>query len=299
MIIFPALLGLALCVLNAAGANLFCLTTGCSLYAGYSLFGLSFSVYGAIGFGIILLLAIRAQKGSRAPLLLGATITAGLALDSLFLGWQIFFWPCSSCLVMAMLLGWTALSFRRSYPHLPRRLFKGVLIVWLILLIPVTIATGKEVFLSPWAIYGPTDASIRVFFSPTCPACQSEVTKLLQSSDVSRIAFYPIAKSEVDLRLLAARLQEGITQPADLEKLFLSDPIQAPNPPLRLRWRLAKNKMALAGYGAQTIPFILSPKLIEGARPPWENLFSAPESAPSSGDATGCGAFGQEELPCD
>lgn len=298
MIIFPALLGLALCLLNAAGADLFCLTTGCNLYAGYSLFGLSFFFYGALGFGVIFLLAIRAKKVSRAPVLLGGIILAALALDLLFLVWQILYWPCSSCLVVAFLLGWTAVGFRRTYPRWQRHLFQGVLLAWFVLLIPVTVATGKEVLLKPWAIYGPAEASVRVFFSPTCPACKSEVNKLLQSSEVAHMAFYPIAKNEKDVRLLTALLQAGITQPAHLGSLFSAELNEATNPSLRLRWRLAKNKMTLAQLGIQTIPLILSSTVLEGARPPWENLFSAPDLAPAA-DTTGCGAFDQQELPCD
>lgn len=298
MILFPSLLGLALCLLNATGAGLFCLTSGCALYAGYSLFGLSFYVYGAIAFGMIALLAANAGKIPRAVPWLGRIILLGLVLDLLFLGWQLLYWPCSSCLVVALLLGCTAAGFWRTYPQLCRRLYKGVLLGWLILLIPSVIAAGKEVLLTPWALYGPADASIRVFFSPTCPACKTEVTKLLQSPEVNRIAFYPIAKNEPDLRLLTTLLQEGIEQPADLKRLFLADFSPEASPALSLRWRLAKNKMALAGYGAQTIPFILSSSVISGPRLPWENLFSPADLTPPE-ESGGCGIVNQEEEPCE
>lgn len=298
MILFPALLGLALCVLNAAGAKLFCLTSGCALYAGYSVFGLSFYVYGAIAFGVIVLLAVSAAKIPRAVPWLGYIILLGLTLDLLFLGWQLLYWPCSSCLVVALLLGWTAAGFWRTYPLLCRRLFKGVLLVWLTLMIPSGIAAGKEVLLTPWALYGPADASIRVFFSPTCPACATEIKKLLQSPDVKRMAFYPIAKDERDLRLLATLQHQGVTQAADLGRLFTAELEETADPPLNLRWRLARNKMSLARYGAQTIPFILSSTVVEAARPPWETLFSIPPSEEESG-LGGCGIIDQQEVPCE
>lgn len=298
MIILPALLGLALCLLNAAGAQLFCLTSGCALYAGYSLFGLSFYVYGAVVFGVIFLLAVAVRKILRVPPLLGGIILTALFFDLLFLGWQILYWPCSSCLVVALLLGWTAAGFWRSYPPLCRHLFKGVALVWLILFITAGVAAGKEVFLTPWALYGPTDASVHVFFSPTCPACTSEVNKLLQSPEVARMAFYPVAKNDQDLRLLAALLQEGIEQPANLGRLFGSDMKEATSLPLRLRWRLAKNKMALARHGAQTIPFILSSTVISASQPPWENLLS-PSDSTHPAETSGCGIVNQQELPCE
>lgn len=299
MILFPALLGLTLCLLNAAGAGLFCLTSGCALYAGYSLFGLSFYVYGAIGFGMIVLLAATAGKIPRAAPWLGGIILIGLVLDLLFLGWQLLYWPCSSCLIVALLLGWSAAGFWRTYPQLCRRRFKGVLLIWFILLIPAVVAAGKEVFITPWALYGPTDASVRVFFSPTCPACAREVNKLLQHPEVARMAFYPLAKNDRDLRLLAALLQEGVEQPANLGRLFGSDMKEAKSLPLSLRWQLAKNKMALARHGAQTIPFILSSTVLEGSRPPWENLFSPPGPTPTAESSSGCGVVEQQDLPCE
>jgi len=294
MIILPALLGLALCLLNAAGAKLFCLTAGCSLYAGYALFGLSFYVYGAIVFGVIALLAVAGRKIPRAAPLLGGIILAALFLDLFFLGWQLLYWPCSSCLVVALLLGGTAAGFWRTHPLLCRHLFKGVLLVWLALFIPSALAAGKEVLLTPWAVYGPADASVRVFFSPTCPACTNEVTKLLQNKEVARMAFYPIAKNDRDLGLLATLLQEGITNPADLGKLFRAG-LPETTASLRLRWRLARNKMALARHGAQTIPLILSTTVITEARPPWENLLS-PTDPSQPAEATGCGVV--EEVSC-
>jgi hypothetical protein len=298
MIILPSLLGLALCLLNAAGAKLFCLTAGCALYAGYSLFGLSFYVYGAVAFGVIFLLAMAARKIPRVPPLLGGIIFTALFLDLLFLGWQVLYWPCSSCLVVALLLAGTAVGYWRSYPSLCRHLFKGVALVWLLLFIPAVLAAGKEVLLTPWALYGPADASVRVFFSPTCPACTSEVTKLLHHPDVARMAFYPVAKNDQDLRLLAALLQEGIEQPANLGRLFGSDMKEATSLPPGLRWRLAKNKMALAQHGAQSIPFILSSTVISASHPPWENLLSPSDSTQPS-EASGCGIVDQQELPCE
>lgn len=258
----------------------------------------SFYVYGAIAFGVIVLLAASAGKIPRAVPWLGRILILGLALDLLFLGWQLLYWPCLSCLVVALLLGATAAGFWRTYPQLCRYLFKGVLLGWLVLLIPSVIAAGKEVLLTPWALYGPADASIRVFFSPTCPACVTEVNKLLQSPEVARMAFYPIAKNDRELRLLAALLQEGVAQPADLGRLFSVDLEEAKDPSLQLRWHLAKNKMALARHGAQTIPLILSSKVIEGARPPWAGLFFTPDLTPAP-ESSGCGIVDEQELPCE
>lgn len=297
MIAIPALLGLILCLLNAAGADLFCLTTGCTLYAGYSLFGLSFYVYGAFGFGVMAILALIARIASGTVTLLGVTILSALVIDALFLGWQILYWPCLSCLVVALLLGATAVGFRRGWPEWRPKLIKGVLIIWTFLLIPVAVAAGKEVLLSPWVMHGSPKASVRVFFSPSCPTCATEVVKLLKSPEGERAAFVPIAKNERDVRLLATLLQDEIAGSADLASLFQDDLEEHVDPPLLLRWRLARNKMALASLGVQTIPLILSQTVMEVSRQP-DYLLTVPGSRELT-EPDGCGAFDPQETSCE
>jgi len=278
MIFIPALLGLILCLLNAGGANLFCLTVGCELYAGYSLFGYSFYLYGAVGFAIILVLALLARSGRvTAVSLLGLALVFGLLLDLVALVWQNLYWSCASCLIVALLLGWAALGFWRSHPRSCGRFFKGLLLVWGLLLLPVMVAAGKEVLLPPWAIYGPPDAEVRVYFSPTCPACSVAVAQVLSSPDGEAAAFYPVAKNDVDLQLLAQLQAQGKVDAQALRNLFAAEPDPTVVAESSLRWRLARNRMNLARYGVKTIPLILSPRALE---PP-----SAAGPSPSSSSA--------------
>jgi len=298
MLIVSALLGLALCLFNAAGAEIFCVTQGCAIYAGYSLFGQSFYVFGAGGFAIILLLALSARKSESGRALLYGALLTGLFLDTLLLVWQLLYWPCSSCLVVAILLGAAGVGFLTRFGSARRVLLKGVLLVWLVVLVPSVVAVGKEVLVAPWPIYQASEADIEVFFSPTCPACSSEVAKLLNSAQVDRLAFYPIAKSEYDVRLVATFMQRGMTGVQDLEKLFDSEPDPKIQPSLELRWRLSRNKMVLARYGAKTIPFIVSPTIFEAAKPQ-ANLIS-PQPNPFDGNGPqGCGLFGPADLSCE
>ncbi len=298
MIMLPALLGLLLCLFNATGAEIFCVTQGCAIYDGYSLFGLSFYLLGAAGFAVILLLAFFSGKSELARFLLYWTILASLVLDMALLAWQLLYWPCSSCLVVALLLGATALGFSLRFARSRRRLLKGALLIWLVLLIPSTVAVGKEVLLDPWMIYGSPEADIQVFFSPTCPACSTEVARLLKSPDRERMAFYPIAKNARDVRLVATLLQQGLSNAQDLNSLFSLVPDPALEPQFALKWRLARNKMVLAGHGAQGIPFITSPGVIAAARPgldltaPQPDLFDA--IAPQ-----GCDPFEEQTLSCE
>ena len=266
MIFIPALLGLILCLLNAGGANLFCLTVGCELYAGYSLFGYSFYLYGAVGFAFILVLALLARRGRFAAVtLLGLVLALGLLLDLVALVWQNLYWACASCLVVALLLGWAALGFWRTHPRFCGRFFKGLLLVWGLLLLPVLVAAGKEVLLPPWAIYGPPDAEVRVYFSPTCPACSVAVEQVLRSPDGKSAAFYPVAKNDIDLQLLAQLQAKGEVDAQALQTLFAAEPDPTVVAGSNLRWRLARNRMNLARYGVKTIPLILSPRALESA----------------------------------
>lgn len=298
MLILSALLGLALCLLNASGAEVFCVTEGCAIYAGYSLFGLSFYALGAGGFAVILLLALGARKSESARALLYGALLVGLVLDMLLLVWQLLYWPCSSCLVVAILLGSAGIGFMIRFGYLRRGLLKGALLVWLVLLIPSGVSVGKEVLAAPWPIYAASGADIEVFFSPTCPACSSEVAKLLNSAEADRLAFYPVAKNERDVRLVATFMQQGMSGAQDLEKLFHSEPAPNTHPSFELRWRLARNKMVLARYGAKTIPFIVSPTVVGTAKPSADLI--SPQPNPFDGyGPQGCGLFGQVDLSCE
>ena len=95
-----SLLGGLYCLLNAAGAELFCGTQGCEIYAGYGLFGVSFYWYGFAGFlGIFLLTLWYPRRG--AGLLLAIAIGLALFFDTLFRVYQYLLWPCSSCQVVS------------------------------------------------------------------------------------------------------------------------------------------------------------------------------------------------------
>jgi hypothetical protein len=297
MIVIPALLGLLLCLYNASGAEIFCATDGCAVYASYSLFGMSFYVLGAIGFAALLLLALFSGRSREARSLLYVTILIGLTLDMALLVWQLLFWPCSSCLVVALLLGATAGGFLLRFRSMRLWLLKAALFCWFLLLIPAVVSVGKEVLIAPWMIYGSPEADIQVFFSPTCPACSIEVKKLLKSPDLERMAFYPIAKHEKDVRLLAQLLESGPVDVQGLEKLFSAEADPQVATPSGLRWGLTKNRMILARLGVQTIPFILSPSVIRPAPRP-QDLF-APPSFPGTPAPQGCGILSTSGDDCD
>lgn len=297
--ILAALLGLVFCILRANGVEVLCATAGCRIYSGYTLFGLSIYVYGAIGFGLILVLALGAGRNSLLRGVLYLSLLAGLGLDFLFLGWQFFFWTCLSCLVVALLFGVAAAGALLTLPSFRRGSLYALLVIWLVAFVPVAVNLVKDVFLQPWPVAGPPDATVKVFFSPTCPACAEQVKKILADSALaSKAAFYPVTKNDEDLRRLA-RLESAGGEPlAALPQLFdqpVGEVVPVDND---LRLRLLRNKMALARMGAESIPLILSEQVLEtgpsflprGINP--EDLLG-PSIAPQR-----CSAFGAQGEEC-
>jgi hypothetical protein len=302
LLILPAALGLIFCTLNAAGADLLCLSSGCGIYAGYTLGGISINLLGAAGFGVILLLALLARQRPLFRSLLFTALVAGLLIDTLFLFWQILYWPCMSCLVVALLFALSVLGALKVFPSFRSRVVHLALLLWFAAFVPVAAAAGKEILLQPWPALGPADAPVAVYFSPTCPACEKTVQEILALPDLAgQVAFFPIAKNAEDLQRLARMMeQEG---EADLMVLFSS----ADGPPaesgLALRWKLARNKMALARLGADTVPLVLTPRLVQAApafRLPLSDGGGFPQELfKISPIEEGCSADAPVEEPCD
>lgn len=267
----PALLGLLFCLFNAFGSELLCATSGCDIYAGYQFAGISFYVWGSIGFAGLLLLSLLKEKGAFYRHLLLFCLCVGLLLDTGFLVWQVLFWPCTSCLAVALLLALFAAGLLWSKPSFRRKPVTLVLILWAVAFIPAATSAGKELLLTPWVLEGSENAVIEVIFSPTCPACRTTVEEIYTNPALKKqTAFIPISKNAEDLNRLAWFAQEKTA--ANLLQLFNPDDVPPTDADFSLRWRLARNKMLLAASGATSVPLVRSPKLI----------FSAPKASFSS-----------------
>ncbi|MFA5515947.1 MAG: hypothetical protein WDA20_06625 [Desulfuromonadales bacterium] len=297
-ILLASLTGALVCLFSAGGAQLLCETQGCRIYAGYGVFGISFYSLGAAGFLLIFLLTLlHPRRFTRTLLSLG--LLAALALDTLFLGYQTLFWPCTSCLLVALLLGLIVAAGLVYFPLAGKRLFFVVGALWTVLFIFLGIATLKETLLRPWPLFGPADAAIQVYFSPDCPACRQTVGQLLDDPATrAQTVFYPIAKNAQDLQQIARYLEEN-AQSADADRflaLFTDDlPESAPALDWRHRLRLLANKATLARLGASSVPLVVAPFLPQPDPPAFDlNPFSPPDFSPP---LDGCSAF--EEKACD
>jgi len=298
----PAAVGMIFCLLNASGAELLCLTQGCGIYAGYALLGLPIEWLGVGGFALILLLALAAPRSVRFQRPLLWVLAGGLFIDTLFLVWQILYWPCSSCLVVALLLALCLLGARRTFPDFRLRAVRLILILWFAAFMPVAVTAAKEVLLQPWPARGPADAPVAVYFSPTCQACQKAVQELLDLPDLAdRVAFLPVAKNAEDLRRLSLLPDRGSA--ADLRALFSPVAEAAGSPGLGLRWRIARNKMALASLGADRVPLLLSTEVVKVPEPAGQLPYSGGAAVPQDPFAApapvpGCSAASSADEAC-
>lgn len=253
------------CLSRVLGSDLFCGTRGCEIYAGYGLFGISFYLYGFVGFLGIFLLTLYVDYRYVRPLL---ALTLGLALliDTLFLIYQTLLWPCSSCQVVALLIGICAFSGVQVLKLPGRKLLMALGVLWCLFFITVGVAVVKEVAFKPWALYGSSEAPVKIYFSPTCPACEKVVRKILDDGRMAdQTGLYPIAKNREDAARLARVLEPGVDLVDATIVLGLFAPASQDAPALssRNRLRLLSNKMALARYDVSRVPLILSPDVVE------------------------------------
>ena len=189
-----ALLGMLFCIWTALGNEVaFCVTAGCSLYQDLVIGGLSMWWIGTAAFGALVFLA-----------LLGA-VPAGHLLAGLILLGDIFLLllmaltsPCVSCLVVACFFALAYWLFGRALHRAGKRPPERPLLLYAWLLLFVVNAgqvmrTQGEV----WSISeNPGQATVRMFFSPSCSACREGIDILSGSVDV---AFCPVAENDTDV----------------------------------------------------------------------------------------------------
>ena len=252
-----ALLGMLFCIWTALGNEVaFCVTAGCSLYQDLVIGGLSMWWIGTAAFGALVFLA-----------LLGA-VPAGHLLAGLILLGDIFLLllmaltsPCVSCLVVACFFALAYWLFWRALHRAGKRPPERPLLLYAWLLLFVVNAgqvmrTQGEV----WSISeNPGQATVRMFFSPSCSACREGIDILSGSVDV---AFCPVAENDTDVarveRMLLL-LEEGKSL---REAVAACQNVEEPGPwaflhpgQWGLRLRLQRNRAHIFNAGSRTVPF--------------------------------------------
>lgn len=261
--LLTALAGLVFCVLAALGlADDFCAGEGCRLFRGMTLLGIDLYWFGAVYFAIAAVLIVGqgrrgARERRRPAVILRLWLLAGLVIDGLLLGVQALTAPCPSCLIVAALLGLTALLLLGG-----SRLLAAVLLLWSVLLVAAAGGLLRQQ-VGPVAVYGDEQATVRLFFSPSCPSCLHELRELAGREDLHpRLALYPLALNDGDLPVIyrfRAEVAAGAPLAAAVAKLNSAAPaLSGWRQGLDLRLLSLRNRAFLATIGARTIPYLLT-----------------------------------------
>ena len=297
---FPGILSMAVlaagfCIWSAFGNEVnLCVTSGCALFQDTSIAGISLWWAGGITFAALAAAALMgaAQLGM---------VLAGFALlgDIGLLLLMAVTAPCVSCLIVACLFAMIYCGFRqaahRTRSGLPNEKpgRSALLLIWGLLFI-VNVGTALRTQADVWAITDNSqEATVRMFFSPSCPSCQEGIALLSGRVDV---AFYPLAESEIDLHKTARMLRLMDNGASLAEALVKAQDVPAPSvmaatapDMLLLRLRMLRNKAHVFMAGSQTVPFFEYhglPSMLKKSAKQQPAHATAP-SAPVSPSATG------------
>ena len=201
-----SLAGLLFCLwVFFTGGRALCLTDGCTLFQDFRLAGISLWQAGTALFSVLLVLSLFRLSGA-------AHLLAALALaaDAVLLCVMLFTAPCVNCLIVGSLIAVTFLAFRSA--ALPvRRERSSLAVLWLVLLI-INLGGVLRDLADPWTpLPAQEEASVQVYFSPSCPACR---TLLSRADALSDAAWYPVPEDTRDIWVIAAmaeRLEKGMS----------------------------------------------------------------------------------------
>ncbi|MBO4301603.1 MAG: hypothetical protein J5861_08390 [Desulfovibrio sp.] len=252
-----AALALFFCLWSASGNGVnLCRTAGCTLFQDATLAGFSLWWFGACAFALMALMALMgaAWWGHKlATLLLVADMGLLLLMASTA--------PCVNCLMAAVFFALLYCGFRRANFYntqptqtSPPRSF--LLLLWGLLFI-VNVGTAIRGEFGVWALTDNAgDATVRMFFSPSCPSCREGITLLSGHVDV---AFFPVEEDEQDVRkvaLMRQYLAQGASMVEALEQAQSPSSIPEYSPDLLLlRLHMLRNKAHVFLAGSTSIPF--------------------------------------------
>ena len=238
-----AVCGVLFSIWNAQdAASVPCISAGCTLYQSFTING--FSLWWG-GVGIFTLLGLLALTGHAAP---GRWIS-GLAvlLDCVLLGIMVLTLPCLACMAAALLLAlsygtFRAASFTETRPSLRR--ISPLLVLWGLLFL-LNVGGLARSAIQPWAIQSPAaedEATVRVFFSPSCSACRQLVMGTPEA-DARNIIWCPVSEEENDLAVIL-NLNQRIGTGVPLNRAFLPS---LETPPLTA-WDILRPEVLLTQF---------------------------------------------------
>lgn len=297
-----SLLGAAFTTWSAWGNAIdLCFTAGCTIYQDTTIAGVSVWWIGTGGFGLLGLTAIVGR-----PALALFVSAMALFLDCFLLLLLALTAPCVACMIAGLFLAMIYAVIRNAAHVKPPPSRSWLLLFWMFLLVANLFNVARSE-LGIWAIKEAVAPNMRFYFSPGCSACQEGIRALSDRADVS---FYPIAKNEQEVLIIAA-MKQSIQQGASMADALKRAPEAPTSTPanfykpdmLLLRFALLRNASHALNVGGGALP------LIENLGLPRENVFNAPRAerriapqqrAPDSGLPVGSDAPAQcgGAVPC-
>ncbi|MFV0421187.1 hypothetical protein [Oleidesulfovibrio sp.] len=253
-----ALLGLGLSLYGGLfQAEALCITSGCDLFRDITIAGISPWWIGAAAFASTAALCIIGRVALAR--LLSLMMLLG---DLLLLGIMTFTVPCLPCLIVAAVILWQYwnLSASTSCPLWGRT---SLALLWLTLFSPNLFSAISEMN-GGWSISGQPEASLQVYFSPSCPACKETMFAISQHNPQD-VAFYPIAEADSDLIRLHT-MQKELASGSTVYGAFRTSINTAVNLDTKLslteqallKWKTLQNKARLARMGVTKIPALIT-----------------------------------------
>lgn len=268
---FPAmpaclsLAGLLFCFwVSLTDGEALCLTDGCALFQDFRLAGVSLWQGGLAFFSLLLALCLlRFSSAAR------FCATIALAADTLLLGVMLFTAPCVNCLIVGLFIAATFLALRREKTGGERPCRSPLLLLWGLLFLfdlGAVIRDGAE----PWSpLPEQESASVHIYFSPSCRACQTLVELAPRMADAR---WFPVAEDNRDIwliRVMSDALASGTALPEAVKQAHAAVPglayfHDAPGwrtgllkpDMLLLQFRLWKNRARVLAAGSDRLPFV-------------------------------------------
>jgi hypothetical protein len=253
--VFFALLGLVWCgFISFPTANSTpCATAGCALFRDSRIAGVSLWWVGGAFFFVLAILALRGQRAFARLLALLA-----LFLDAILLIIMFFTAACLDCLVVAALIGLCFYSLRPTNNgwFLEDAAPSLLLPIWLGLFVGNCAVVINEQ-LPHYTLGDPAKSEIRLYFSPSCPACRDAINTLGKNAQL-----YPVMEREGDFEAIVrfeTLLESGLPPDKALSQSLDS---ATPTPPISvarqalLYVQLLRNKASVLKQGFRALPLI-------------------------------------------
>ncbi len=251
--LLASLAGLAFCAWSAYGnAFQICLSAGCEISKDMAIGGISLWWFGCAAFATLIILSFSGR-----PML--GVVVAGLFLvaDVGLLLLMLMTASCISCLIVALFFALAFTAFRhagKGYDTIGR---SWLVFIWALFLVANLGGVLRET-MTPWAMSGPQEPQVNVYFSPTCPSCLQALSSMAPNPTA---AFYPVLKKPSEFNLVA-HMADAVSEGKNIHEALLyaqsvqEEPKQGLFSSLLLRLRLLFNQAYLARNGISVVPVI-------------------------------------------